>query len=72
MYYNGQLYAGFLVWWLFGTVVLVTLSFLIVTPILTKMVRNRRDASFRKKYMAGLRQFFEQGTAALQRTFGPV
>jgi hypothetical protein len=72
MYYKGQLYAGFLVWWLFGTVVLVTISFLMVTPMLTKMVRKRRHASFKRKYMPGLRQFFEQGTATLQRTFGRV
>jgi len=51
---------------------LVTISFLIVTPLLTKMVRKRRDASFKRNYFPDLRQFFEQGTAALQRTFGRV
>jgi len=69
-YVNGQLYAGFIVWWLFGAVVLVTLSFLIVTPFLTSLVRKRRDAAFDRKYLPGLRQFFEQGTPILQRTFG--
>jgi hypothetical protein len=70
IYYQGSLYPGFIIWWLFGTVVLVTISFLIVTPLLSRLVHNRRDASFKRKYFPGLRQYFEQGTAALQRTFG--
>jgi hypothetical protein len=69
-YVHGQLYAGFIVWWLFGSGVLVTLSFLIVTPFLTSLIRKRRDAAFDRKYLPGLRQFFEQGTSILQRTFG--
>jgi len=72
MYYHGSLYAGFIVWTLFGALVLVTLSFLIVTPFLTSRVRKRRDAIFKKKYCPGLRQYFEQGTPTLQRTFGRV
>jgi len=49
---------------------LVTISFFILTPLLTKMVRNRRDASFKRKYLPGVRQYFEQGTATLQKTLG--
>ena len=47
-----------------GCVVLVTISFLIVTPFVAKMARNRRNASFNRKCLPGFRQFFEQGTAA--------
>jgi hypothetical protein len=72
IFVHGQLYASFLVWWLFGAVVLVTLSFLVVTPLMTKLTRNRRNAAFDRKYLPGLRQFFEQGTPALQKTFALI
>jgi hypothetical protein len=70
MFVHGQLYAGFIVWWLVGAVILVTLSFLIVTSWMTSLTLKRRNAEFDKKYLPGLRQFFEQGTPILRRTFG--
>ena len=40
MYYQDSLYPGFIVWTLFGALVLVTLSFLIVTPFITSRVHK--------------------------------
>src|SRR5262249_16108495 len=70
MFDRGSLFAGFLVWWFVGALILVTSSFFLVTPLMTSKVRKRREAVFKKKYFAGLRKFFEEGTPILLKTFG--
>jgi len=67
---GGGIYPPFAIWWVFGSLVLITLSFLIVTPWMTRRTLKRRDAAFDREYLPGLRQFFEQGTPILQRAFG--
>lgn len=68
--YSGKsLDPGFIVAWLAVTLLLVTISFLILTPLVKWFILRRRDASFNARYLPGFRHFFEQGTPILQRTF---
>jgi hypothetical protein len=67
---DGKLNMGFVVPWLFESFVLVTISFLIITPWVKGRIYKKRDAAFQRRYLPGFRQFFEQGTPILQRTFG--
>jgi len=60
---------GFIVGWLAVTLVLVTISFLILTPLVKSFILRRRDASFNARYLPGFRHFFDQGTPILQRKF---
>jgi hypothetical protein len=61
--------AQFAIYWLIATVILVTISFLILTPTVKWFIRKRRNNRFRSKYLAAYRQFFEQGTSVLQHTY---
>ncbi len=68
--YNGrELDPGFLVAWIAATLVLVTISFLILTPLVKSFILRRRNAGFNARYLPGFRHFLEQGTPILQRTF---
>jgi hypothetical protein len=67
---HGSLNPGFIVPWLFECLVLVTISFLILTPWVKGRIFKKRDGAFQRRYLPGFRQFFEQGTPVLQRTFG--
>ena len=67
---RGQLDPGFIVPWLFECLILVTISFLILTPWVKSRIFKKRDGAFQRRYLPGFRQFFEQGTPILQRTFG--
>jgi len=60
---------GFVVYWLVATFLLVCISFFICTPLVKRRIRRRRNARFRSKYLPGYRQFFDQGTPVLQRTY---
>ena len=66
---TGSLNPGFIVPWLFECLILVTISFLILTPWVKSRIFKKRDAAFQRRYLPGFRQFFEQGTPVLQRTF---
>ena len=67
---HGSLNPGFIVPWLFECLILVTISFLILTPWVKSRIFKKRDGAFQRRYLPGFRQFFEQGTPVLQRTFG--
>ena len=67
---HGGLNPGFIVPWLFECLILVTISFLILTPWVKSRIFKKRDGAFQRRYLPGFRQFFEQGTPILQRTFG--
>jgi hypothetical protein len=69
-YIDGQLNMGFVVPWLFECLVLVTISFLILTPMVKSRIFKKRDAAFRRRYFAAYQQFFEQGTGTLLRAYG--
>ena len=59
--------AGFAVYWLVATFILVTISFLILTPLVKWRILKKRTAQFKAKYLPGYRAFFQQGTAILRR-----
>ena len=66
---NGEINTGFVVYWLVAWFILVTISFFILTPTVKWLIRRKRNKRFRAKYLPGYRQFFEQGTAVLQRAY---
>ncbi len=66
---HGSLNPGFIVPWLFECLILVTISFLILTPWVKSRIFKKRDGAFQRRYLPGFRQFFEQGTPVLQQTF---
>ena len=68
--YNKIFNPGFIVPWLFECLILVTISFLILTLWVKSRIFKKRDGAFQRRYLPGFRQFFEQGTPILQRTFG--
>ena len=67
---RGNLEPGFIVPWLFECLILVTISFLILTPWVKSRIFKKRDGLFQSRYLPGYLQFFQQGTPILQRTFG--
>jgi hypothetical protein len=69
MYAGRELYIGFVVAWLFATLIAVTISFFITTPLTKAFIVKKRDAAFGLAYMPGFRRFFEEGTAALEKRF---
>ncbi len=66
---EGGVIAGFVVYWLVATFLLVCISFFICTPLVKGRILRRRNARFRSRYLPGYRQFFDQGTPVLQRTY---
>jgi hypothetical protein len=66
---RGQLDPGFIVPWLFECLVLVTISFFILTPWVKGRIFKSRDGAFQRRYAPGYLQFFQQGTPLLQETF---
>jgi predicted membrane protein len=65
---EGGIIAGFVVYWLVATFILVCISFFICTPLVKSRILKRRNNRFRSQYLPSYRQFFEQGTPILQRT----
>jgi len=72
MYDGRELYMGFVVSWIAATVMLVTVSFLIITPLVKSFILKRRNAGFNARYLPGFRQFFERGTPFLQSSLRPL
>lgn len=69
MYGGGELDMGFVVSWIVATLMLITVSFFIITPLVKWFIARRRNGRFNARYLPGYRQFFEQGTGLLFRTF---
>jgi hypothetical protein len=67
---KGDLDPGFIVPWLFICLILVTISFMVVTPWVKSRIFKSRNGTFNRRYFPGYLNFFAQGTPILQRTFG--
>ena len=72
MYAGRELDMGFVVSWIAATLMLVTVSFFILTPLVKSFILKRRNARFNSKYLPGFRQFFERGTPFLQSSLRPL
>jgi len=60
---------GFVVSWIVATLMLITVSFFIITPLVKTFISRRRNGRFNTRYLPGFRQFFEQGTGLLFKTY---
>jgi hypothetical protein len=69
MHFRGQLSGSFLIWWLVGTFVLVTISFFLVTPRVTRTIQGGRYRAFERDYLPDFQRFLEAGTAVLRNRF---
>ena len=67
---KGELDPGFIVPWLFICLILVTISFMVVTPWVKNRIFKTRNGFFNRVYFPGYYNFFQQGTPLLQKTFG--
>ena len=72
MYAGRELDMGFVVSWIAATLMLVTVSFFILTPLVKSFILKRRNARFNRRYLPGFRQFFERGTPFLQSAIRPL
>lgn len=72
MYAGNELDMGFVVSWIVATLMLITISFFILTPLVKSFILKRRTARFNSKYLPGFRQFFERGTPFLQSSLRPL
>jgi len=72
MYAGRELDMGFVVSWIAATLMLVTVSFFILTPLVKSFILKRRNASFNARYLSGFRQYFDRGTAILQSGLRPL
>jgi hypothetical protein len=72
MYAGNELDMGFVVSWIAATLMLVTVSFFIITPLVKWYILKRRTARFNARYLPGFRQFFQQGSPMIQLAIRPI